>query len=234
MSFVSNIVGGIMGAHAAGSAADAEVQGAQQAQKTIEQNQTSAKAAQDTALSNITAAEQPYQELGTTAAGGLNALLTRGFVPPNPNDVAKTPEYTFQLGQGLDAINKNAAATGTALSGNTGVALEKFGQGLASTSYQQSYQDALNAFLANDQSLSSGVGQGLQSTGQLAQGNLTTAGEKSGIDMTSGQEIAQQQNNAAAARAQGILGKAAGWSSAVGGITQGVTDLFNPLGFMQH
>lgn len=225
MGFVSNIIGGIMGANAAGNASNAEVQGAQAAQKTIEQNQKDANAAQQTALGNVTAAEQPYQALGSTAAGNLNALLAKGFTPPNPNDVASTPEYQFAQSQGIDTINKDAAANGTLLSGNTGVALQKFGQGLASQTYQQSYQDAINAFLANSGALQSGVNSGLTSTGQLTGANLTTAGNTANIDLTSGQEVAQQQNNAAAARAQGILGKAAGWSSAIGGAAGGIGNI---------
>lgn len=225
MGFISNIVGGLLGASAAGKASSAEQQGAQQAQQTIQTNQDAANKAQQTALGNVTAAEAPYQQVGSTAAGGLNALLSRGFTAPNPNDVASTPEYQFALGQGLDAINKNSSATGTSLSGNTGVALEQFGQGLASQQYQQSYQDALNSFLANSSTLQAGLNSGLTSTGQLGQANLQTAGTTANIDMSAAQQIAQQQNNAAAARAQGILGKSAGYSSALGGLAGGLGNI---------
>ena len=78
MSFISSIAGGLLSAHAAGSAANAEVQGAQQAQKTIETNQTNANAAQQTALTNVTAAEQPYQTLGSTSANALGTMISGG------------------------------------------------------------------------------------------------------------------------------------------------------------
>jgi len=227
MSFVSNIVGGLFGASAAGKASNAEVQGAQQAQKTFETNQTNANAAQQTALGNITAAEQPYQAVGSTAAGGLNKLLSTGFTAPTLAEAEATPGYQFNLETGRNAIDENAAANGTLMSGNTGVALEKFGQGLAQNTYQQAYQNALNSYMTNYQTLAGGTQLGETSTGQLGQANLTTAGNTANIDLTAAQQIAQQQNNAAAARASGYLGKAAGYSSAAGGVTSGLeTALF--------
>ena len=222
MSFVSSIVGGLLGAGAAKSAANAEVTGAQQAQQTIGTNQTSANNAQQTALTNVTGAEQPYQTLGLTAANGLNSLLSNGFQAPTLQQAENTPGYQFQLQQGTKALDENAAANGTLLSGNTGTALEQYGQNLAQGAYQQTYNNALQAYQANASTLTAGTNLGLSSTGQLGQANLTTAGNTANIDLTSAQEIAQQQNNAAAARAQGILGQAAGYSTAVGGAMQGV------------
>lgn len=219
MSFIGSLVGGIMGSGAANDAASVEEQGAHQAQQTIEKNQTNAVDAQQTALGNVTAAEQPYQDLGKTSANNLTSLLAKGFAAPNPNDVASTPEYQFALSQGTDAINKDAAARGTLLSGNTGKALEDYGQGLASTQYQQAYQDALSTYMSNYQSLLGGSNMGLNSTAQLTGANLTSAGNTANIDMRSAEEIAQQQNNAAAARAQGILGSTQAWTNTTGQLT---------------
>jgi hypothetical protein len=223
MSFVSSIVGGIMGASAAGKAANVEAQGAQQAQKTIEQNQTNAIGAQDTALSNVTAAEQPYQTLGSTSANHLADLVSKGFTAPTLAEAEATPGYQFTLGQGEDAIKRNAAATGTLMSGNTGKALTDYATGLASTTYQQDYQNALNTYMSNYQTLMGGTNAGLTSTGQLEGANLTTAGNTANIDLSSADMIAKQINNAAAARASGILGKAQGYSSAIGGVINGAT-----------
>ena len=176
MSFVSNIIGGILGANAAGKAANAGVTGAQQAQALEKTNQTNAVTAQDTALTNVTAAEQPYQSLGSTSANHLSDLLSKGFTAPTLAEAEQTPGYQFDLQTGTNAINENAAATGTLSTGNTGVALQKFGQGLAQNTYQQTYQDALNSYMANYNTLQGGTNTGLSSTGQLDQANLTTAG----------------------------------------------------------
>lgn len=221
MSFVSSIVGGLLGAGAAGNASQAEQQGAQQAQQTIASNQGNANQAQQTALQNITGAEQPYQQVGTTAADNLNTLLSNGFTAPTLAQAEATPGYQFQLQQGTNAINENAAATGNLMSGTTGVALQNYGQGLAQNAYQQTYQNALNSYMANYNTLQGGTNTGLTSTGQLGQANLQTAGNTANIDLTSAQGIAQQQNNAAAARASGYLGQAAGYGEMAGGIAGG-------------
>jgi ElaB/YqjD/DUF883 family membrane-anchored ribosome-binding protein len=228
MSFLGSIAGGIGSAIASGSAASAEEQGAQQAQALSQQNQTAANQAQQTALSNVTQAEQPYQTLGQTSANGLQQLLGQGFTAPTLAQAEQTPGYQFQLQQGTNAIDANAAANGTLMSGSTGEQLEQFGQGLASTNYQQAYNNALNSYMANVQSLQGGAGLGLSSTGQLGQANLQTAGNTANIDLTAAQQQMQQLNNAAAARAQGILGTAAGVGEAIGGIGSA----FSPGGYL--
>lgn len=219
MSIIGSIVGGIMGSGAANDAASVEERGAQQAQSTIQKNQANAVSGENQALSNITGLEQPYQTVGSTSANNLTSLLAKGFTAPNPNDVASTPEYQFALSQGTDAINKDAAARGTLMSGNTGKALEDYGQGLASQQYQQSYQDALNTYLTNYQSLLGGTDVGSNSTARLGGANLNIAGTNSQIDMNAANQIAQQINNAAAARAQGILGSNNAIQGMIGGIT---------------
>jgi ElaB/YqjD/DUF883 family membrane-anchored ribosome-binding protein len=229
MSFVSSLVGGILGSNAVNDAANAEVQGAQQAQKVSQTNQTNANAAQQTALTNVTAAEQPYQALGQTSANSLADLVNKGFSAPTLQQAEQTPGYEFNLQQGTQAIDENAAANGTLMSGNTGVALEQFGQGLAQNTYQQAYNNALNAYMANYQSLQGATNTGLSSTGQLAGANLQTAGNTANIDLTAAQQQMQQINNAAAARASGYLGSANVWSNAVGGMMPSVGDVAQGL-----
>lgn len=229
MSFISNIVGGILGANAAGNAANAEVKGAQAAQAVSEKNQNAANQAQQTALGNITSAEQPYQTVGSTAAGGLNKLLSTGFTAPTLAEAEATPGYQFELEQGTDAITKQAAATGNLMSGTTGTALEKYGEGLASTTYQQAYNNALNSYMANYNTLAGGANIGENSTSQLAGANLDVAGNTANIDLTAANQQMQQLNNAAAARAQGILGKAAGYGEMASGITQAVPFALAPF-----
>jgi hypothetical protein len=225
MSFVSNIVGGILGANAAGDAANAEVKGAQQAQQLEKQNQTDALTAQTTALENTTNAEKPYQALGSTAANSLSTLLSNGFTAPTLEQAEATPGYKFALQQGTQAINENAAANGTLLTGNTGTALENYGQGLAENAYQQTYNNALAQYQTNVGAAQGAVNTGVTSTGQLANANYQTAGNTANIDMTAAQQQAQQINNAAAARASGYLGKANAYSSMVGGIAGGVGNM---------
>ena len=219
MSVVGSIVGGILGSNAAQNASQAEVTGANQAQQLEKTNQTAALGAQSTALENTTNAEQPYQTLGSTAANSLSTLLETGFTAPTLQQAESTPGYQFNLQQGTQAIDENEAANGTLMTGNTGTALENYGQGLAQNAYQQTYNNALSQYQTNVGAAQGAVNTGLSSTGQLAGANLTTAGNTANIDMTAAQQQALQINNAAAARASGYLGSNQAIQGMIGGIT---------------
>jgi hypothetical protein len=225
LSVGSSIAGGIMGAHAANDAATVETQAARDAQKLEKTNQDSAVGAQNTALSNITAAEQPYQELGATSSDNLAKMLATGFHAPTLAEAEATPGYQFTLEQGTRAINQNAAANGTLMTGNTGKALTDYGQGLASTTYNQDFNNAMQTYMTNYQSLLGGTQIGQNSTGQLTNANLTTAGNTANIDMTAGEQQAKQINNAAAARASGYLGTASAYSNMAGGAANGASKM---------
>lgn len=128
----------------------------------------------------------PYLGAGGVGANALQAALSPGgslmgqFTPPDPNQVANTPEYQFQLQQGLQALQRSSAATGGLQGGGTQKAITQYGQGLASTSYQQSYNNAANAFSLNRQStlgsLGLGVNAGLGAAGQFGQANAQYGG----------------------------------------------------------
>lgn len=109
----------------------------------------SAAHTQADASKNATAVEQaqyqqtrgdlaPYMAEGKIGLDQLNQLMK------NPNMVTQMPGYQFQLQQGTEAIDHSASASG--LTGNTLKALDSYGQGLASSSYgnlwQQLYQMA--------------------------------------------------------------------------------------------
>ena len=74
-------------------------------------------------------AQQTTQKVLSTASNKLNTLLQ------NPESVASTPGYQFAYNQGLEAVNRTAAAKGQLGSGNRLYDLTKFGQGLASQTY---------------------------------------------------------------------------------------------------
>ena len=120
-------------------------------------------------LSNFTNAQQGTTQLSNVlglngAAGSNQALQT----------LQNTPGYQFTLGQGNNAINAQAAATGTTGSGNQALALQKYGSGLASQTYNnyvsqlQPYLGASNASAAGIGGLYSGLGNQLNAN----QGNL--------------------------------------------------------------
>lgn len=111
-------------------------------------------AAQQLAAQRETLAQQerlsaPYRQFGEAAIPGYMQLL--GIGPKGqqltPKQIStrltQMPGYQFQLGQGLDATKAQAAAMGMGLSGNTLQALNKYSQGLASTSYQNQLANLL-------------------------------------------------------------------------------------------
>lgn len=230
MSFIGNIVGGILGANASNKAADAGVSGAQAAQKLELQNQQNAIASQNTATSTNTANEQPYQELGSTSAGRLNDLLGTGFTAPTLAQAQQNPGYEFALQQGTDALNKSGAATGQLMTGTQGTALQKFGQGLGEQNYQQVYNNALQNYMTNYQTLLGGTNVGQQAVGEEGQLGQAGAQNLANVDLTGAQQQALQLNNAAAARASGYLGAAKGYGQLAAGIGSGIGDLAGGFG----
>ena len=152
------------------------------------------------------------------------------FQAPTADQARQTPGYQFALQQGLGANQASAAANGSLLTGGTQTALNQYAQNFADTNYNNTYNQALGTYQtnyntwANQQAneynrlaAQAGMGQttaqtlnsnGLQSTGQIA--NTLT---------NTGQQIGQQNTNAAAATASGYVGSANAINGAIGGTT---------------
>lgn len=73
---------------------------------------------------------EPYYQTGR----GTLARLASGDI-----DVTANPSYRFRLNQGLDAVNRLAAARGKGLSGQTLKALNDYAQNFASQEYDRAY-----------------------------------------------------------------------------------------------
>jgi len=156
---VGSLVGGILGSRAASEAAQQQAKAAAGAGTQQAQAGTNATNALQSEISNATATSSPYTSLGsTTSQELLNALapggtLTQGwnqtFSAPTAAEAAATPGYQFQLQQGLNALQNSAAARGGLLSTGTAKNLENYAQGLASTNYQNTFNNALQAYNTN-------------------------------------------------------------------------------------
>lgn len=72
--------------------------------------------------------QRPYESRGLAELGG-----------PIDVDITQDPGYQFRLQQGQEAVEKSAAARGGYFSGQTGIDLQKYGQGLASQEYQSAF-----------------------------------------------------------------------------------------------
>jgi len=127
---------------------------------------------------NTTNAQQaPWREAGVNALGKL-----QGMADYKPFDMAtfqQDPSYQFRLDQGTKALERSAAARGGLISGNTGGALQNYGQNAASQEYQNAfnrYQTERQATLAPYMTLA-GYGQGANTlSAQAGQNYATNAG----------------------------------------------------------
>jgi hypothetical protein len=141
----------------------------------------------DALKTNYTAALQPYlsnfagANAGTTQLG--NVLGLNGAPGSNTalQTLQNTPGYQFQKQQGDDAINAQAAATGMNASGNQALALAKFNQGLAGTTYNnyvsqlQPYLGASNSAAGGIANVNTGLGNNIANQqDQLANLNFST------------------------------------------------------------
>lgn len=125
-----------------------------QAQKDAEEQLLAAQGRAESAMA-------PYTATGAAANDQLAQRLQAGF---QPGDLTQDPGYQFQLQQGQEALNKQLAAQGGLDSGRALKAATEYSQGLA----DQTYQNAYNRWLQENQQIAGQAGQGLNATGAMA------------------------------------------------------------------
>lgn len=103
----------------------------------------------------------PYSAAGLSANSQLSDRLSAGF---NPGDLTSDPGYQFQLAEGNKALDRRLAASGALDSGAAIKAGQDYGQGLASTTYN----DAYNRWLQQNSQLAGQSGQGFGAATGLA------------------------------------------------------------------
>jgi hypothetical protein len=247
VSGLGSIFGGLFGGGAAKKAAQQQIEAEQKAQGVIQGSEKQAlgyqQNATDTSLGNL----QPYLQAGTQATSNLNQLTgtpgqglltpwTQQFTAPTAEQAAQTPGYQFQLQQGEQALQNSAAARGGLLSGQTLGDLNNYAQGVASTNYQNvfnnaqsQYQSAYNTFQNNQNNTYNRL-MGLSNTGQNAantMGSLAQMGAQNAGNITSsaGGDIASLYNAQGAARAGGTIGTANAYGSIIPGITNSLQNM---------
>lgn len=90
------------------------------------------------------AATNAVYQATATGANKLNSLLS------DPSSIADTPGYQWAYNQGLEAVNRTAAAKGLLGSGNRLYDLVNYGQGKASQTYNDTFNQ-LSSLLQNVQ-----------------------------------------------------------------------------------
>lgn len=218
----------VIGASAASKASKAQARAAQQqidAQREMFEKQIELQA--------------PFREAGLTAQNRLLTYLGLPGGEAGPDyglygkpfsmaDFEADPGYAFRMSEGMKALEQSAAARGGLLSGSTLKGIQRFGQDLASTEYQNAYNRFYNTRNQMLNPLQAFLGQGQTATNQLsaAAGNL-------------GQGLAQAYGNMGQARASGYVGQANAIGQGLSGINQGINqymnynmmqNMFNPMG----
>lgn len=146
-----------IGYHAAGEAAHAQTQAAQNAIDNYKSEEGKALDATNKNLASTTADFNPYQQAGTTALTALGKDFTNGtfapwdktFQSPTGVDEQNDPGFQFRLQQGQQALERSAAAKGGLLSGGTAKAEDAYRQDYASKEYGDVYNRSFNNYQTN-------------------------------------------------------------------------------------
>jgi len=153
----------------------------------------------------------PFRAIGGQAAGDLSSRLSE-LTSPIVMDQAtleKTPGYQFNLTQGQRAVTNSAAARGLGSSGAALKGAATFATGLADSTYQNQFQNAVT-----NQSNAYNRLKGLVDTGENASAQTGTAGTAA-ANTAAGAQIGAGNAQAAASNATG--GALSNLASNIGG-----------------
>jgi hypothetical protein len=120
------------------------------------------------------------------------------------SDLENTPGYQFTLGQGEKATTNANSAMGLANSGVEGKGLANYAEGLASTTFQQQFQNYLQQNQQKYNMLMGPTQLGAGAAGSLLGGGINVGGQI-------GSNLVGQGN----AQAAGVLGAAGSTSNAL-------------------
>jgi hypothetical protein len=178
----AGVAGSAIGAHAQGSATDKAV--------NAEQSSAANTLAFNRDVYNQTSAnEAPYMALGNQAGAALGSRLDSltssfpgGAFSFTPANFQNDPAYQFNRDQGIQGIQRTAAAQGGLVSGGLLKDVGTFASGLAANTYQQQYANALGAYqMAYNQFQDTNANafsrlMGVAGLGQSAASNTAAAG----------------------------------------------------------
>lgn len=180
-----SLISGAMGADASRSAANQQTEAADRATR-----------AQQAATAQARADLAPWRTTGESANNQLAAMLG---LNGQTADFTTDPSYQFRLAEGQKAVDNSAAARGSILSGGALKAIQKYGQGAASTEFQNSFN---------------------RLAGVSGQGQNAAAGQGT-ASMNFGNSAAQNIIGSGNAQAAGTVGQTNAWTGALGQGIQG-------------
>jgi hypothetical protein len=222
-----SLLGGVMQADAASSAANTQAAAADAAAQAQLQGTRESIAAQEKAFERQVALQKPFRDAGITSQNKLMDLLglskntraqdygtlARAFTG---QDMYKDPGYGFRLNEGVKALDRSAAARGGLLGGNQLRGVTQFGQDYGS----QEYMNAFNRYQTERQARLNPL-QSLLGAGQTSSNTLTGAAGDLGSGsaaalMAGGNAMAGGLIGAGNARASGYIGSTNAITNALG------------------
>lgn len=144
--------------------------------------------------------QKPWLTAGETALNRLSAGMAPGgeFATPFSKTNWQTdPGYQFRLGEGLKALDRQAAARGGLISGAALKAATRYGQDYGSGEYQ----NAFNRYYTERENMMRPL-QSLAGVGQTASQQIAGSGERMASN------VGDLMTSGAAARASGYVGTA--------------------------
>lgn len=200
----SAVVGGVS-AYQSGKAQEKAAKSAAASQEAI--------ADENVALQRELANQQredfaPWRDVGEQALNQMWEGVQSGAFEVGDIDVTKDPGYQFRMDQGIEALDKSAAARGRLLSGAQQKGVTDYSQNVASQEYANAY-----AREANEKARKYNMLSGLSSGGQAsaagqAQATSQLGQQTSNILSNLGQSQAQSQYAQGQARAGAYQGMA--------------------------
>lgn len=150
----------------------------------------------------------PWRDVGQKALDQIWSGVQSGEFEVGPIDVTTDPGYRFRMDQGIEALDKSAAARGRLLSGAQQKGVTDYAQNVASQEYANAY-----AREANEKARKYNMLSGLSSGGQAsaagqAQATSNLASTTGNILSNLGQSQAQSEYAQGQARAGAYQGMA--------------------------
>lgn len=212
----SQVAGGLMSSRASQRAAGEQAQASMMSSLLQAQQADAARQQREKYFGIAKQAYDPYTQFGQQSMNalargmGLTPGADSGYLMNQPTmaQLQMDPSYAFREQQGMQAVNRSAAAAGGLQSGSALKAAQRFGQDLASTEYGNAY----NRFMQNRANqmalLQGGVSTGLGAAGGIGSAATGTGQNIGNTLLAQGSALGQGVEQAGQARASGYMGGA--------------------------
>ncbi len=204
---LGSIAGGLIGSSAATSAANTQAQA-----------QLEGAAAANANYQFGAARTVPFIQAGEGALNQLSDLYGIGYsndagasqggqgvMNAAMNNFTNTPDYKFAFDQGLQAVDRSAAASGALNSGGAVKGATEFGQGLASQQFGNYFGRLLSLAGIGNSAAGSLLGNSIQAGGQQSAALSSIGASQAAGQIGSANSLVGGLNGASSSLSQGLL-----------------------------